>query len=94
MIIQFLSYKSEKCVVYYKNKKPYGYWRWIVYNLLEACILIKYSFWNRIDIYYEGSRDFVNLFLEIGFELEADVLVSAKKKSTERYLPAFEKVIN
>ena len=46
-------------------------------------------------MYYEGSRDFVMLFLPIGFypDAEESVLVDAKKKSTERYLPAFEKVV-
>ena len=45
-------------------------------------------------MYYDGSRDFQELFIEIGFMDPNDVLKVAKERSQSRYLPSFNKVGN
>ncbi|KAK3097340.1 hypothetical protein FSP39_008806 [Pinctada imbricata] len=40
-------------------------------------------------MYYEGSRDFQDLYLPIGFQDEKTVLEKAKAMSLSRYLPVF-----
>ena len=47
---------------------------------------------DRIDAYYEGSRDFQTLFFPIGFVNQEDVLKTAKEKILSRFLPCFNKV--
>jgi len=41
---------------------------------------------------YEGTRDFLKVYLPIGFKPEETVKAEAKEKAWPKYLPAFEKV--
>ena len=46
----------------------------------------------RVDMYYEGSRDFWKPFKLIVFRPEAEVLTEVKTRNIPRYMPIFEKV--
>ncbi|KAK3096498.1 hypothetical protein FSP39_000743, partial [Pinctada imbricata] len=46
-----------------------------------------------LDLYYDGSRDFQELFIEIGFQKPEEELKVAREKSISRYLPVFDKVL-
>jgi hypothetical protein len=59
-------------------------------------LYFKYShnlyFNNRIDILFEGSRDFRGAFAVYAFQGYKEVLENIKANSLPRYLPVFEKV--
>ncbi|KAK3610763.1 hypothetical protein CHS0354_028162 [Potamilus streckersoni] len=61
----------------------------------------KYGFYGKtneestmIDLYFEGSRDFQNAFMPIGFSEKDVVLKSVKENTLPRYLPIYEKVLS
>ena len=72
----------------------------VFYNCL--CILISYLFISnfspllmlqfRVDMYYEGSRDFWRPFVSLVFRPEADILTEVKTRNIPRYMPIFEQV--
>ncbi|XP_046572553.1 glutathione S-transferase A4-like [Haliotis rubra] len=48
---------------------------------------------SKIDMFYEGTRDFYSYFLKIGFLDPKEVLATAKAKALPRYLPIFDQVL-
>lgn len=50
-------------------------------------------FKKRIDILYEGTRDFLNFFMSYGFTGWETVLDNARNKALPKYLPPFEKAL-
>ncbi len=51
-----------------------------------------FLFLFRIDMYYEGARDFIGAFLAICFSDPKNVLDKAKTEALPRYLPVFDQV--
>ncbi|XP_048240316.1 glutathione S-transferase 3-like [Haliotis rufescens] len=47
----------------------------------------------KIDMFYEGTRDFFSYFLKIGFQDPTEVLERAKSKGLSRYLPIFDQAL-
>jgi len=46
----------------------------------------------RIEMLYEGTRDFLRAYIRMCFDPEETVKTEVKEKALPRYLPAFEKV--
>ena len=47
----------------------------------------------RIDVLFEGTRDFLAGFMKYGFEPYDVVIKSVKENQFKRYLPIYENVI-
>ncbi|XP_067675777.1 glutathione S-transferase 3-like [Haliotis asinina] len=48
---------------------------------------------SKIDMFYEGTRDFYSYFHKIGFRDPKEVLATAKAKGLPRYLPIFDQAL-
>ena len=47
----------------------------------------------KVDSFYEGSRDFQNAFISIGFAFGFDVILEKTKNAVDKYLPIFDKAL-
>ena len=54
--------------------------------------LVCFSIYFRVDMYYEGSRDFYAVFLAMVFTDENECLKKAKEVMVPKYFPVYEKV--
>ena len=48
---------------------------------------------NKVDCYFEGTRDFYTPFIPIGFTTRFDEVVEKSKPTIEKYLPIYDKLL-